>query len=150
MADCKDIEKIQTTKWESIFLREMKILLGSHSSSIWIYPSNASKENLSDSELEQWLGICIYFSISKLPNTRMHWSPQAGKLKKIVSDIMTCNRWEMIKSKFHLVENNSITDHALDKLFKIRPMVNSFREKRVYQWNNILLLMNKWFLSRDS
>ena len=59
----------------------------------------------------------------------MYWSPQAGKLRNIVSDIMTCNRWEMIKSKFHLVDNNSITDHALDKLFKIRPMVNSLREK---------------------
>ena len=34
--------------------------------------------NITTEELEQWLEIAIYFSISKLPNTRMHWSKQPG------------------------------------------------------------------------
>ena len=34
--------------------------------------------NITTEELEQWLGIAIYFSINKLPNIRMHWSKQLG------------------------------------------------------------------------
>ena len=39
--------------------------------------------NITTEELEQWLGIAIYFSISKLPNTRMHWSKQLGSFRSV-------------------------------------------------------------------
>ena len=30
--------------------------------------------NMSVAEFEQWLGLCMYFSISKISNTRLHWN----------------------------------------------------------------------------
>ena len=52
--------------------------------------------NITTEELEQWLGIAIYFLISKLPNTRMHWSNQVGSFRSVVADVMSRNRWEEI------------------------------------------------------
>ena len=30
--------------------------------------------NLNQNELEQWLGLCLYFSIFKISSTKLHWS----------------------------------------------------------------------------
>lgn len=81
-------------------------------------------------ELEQWFGLCVYFSISKLPNTRMHWSNQLGPLRDIASDVMSRNRWEEIKSKLHMVDNSTLDPNMSnnkDKLFKVRPMIDCLR-----------------------
>ena len=80
--------------------------------------------NVNIKELKQWLGVSIYFSISKLPNTRMHWSKQLGSYPEIVADVMSRNKWEEIKSKFHMVDNTTLDLNTPDKLFKIRPMVD--------------------------
>ena len=77
-------------------------------------------------ELEQWLGICIYFSLSKLSNTRQHWSSSIN-LSPITS-IMSRNRWELIKSKFHLVNNDDVVNSS-DKMIKVRPLVDHLRSK---------------------
>ena len=83
--------------------------------------------NITTEELEQWLGIAIYFSISKLPNTRMHWSKQLGSFRSVVADVMSRNRWEEIKSKLHMVDNSTLDSNKPDKLFKVRPMVDHLR-----------------------
>ena len=85
--------------------------------------------NVNIKEMEQWLGVSVYFSISKLPNTRMHWSKQLGSYREVVADVMSRNRWEEIKSKFHMVDNTTLDLNTPDKLFKIRPMVDYLREK---------------------
>ena len=79
--------------------------------------------------MEQWLGVSIYFSTSKLPNIRMHWSKQLGSYREVVADFMSRNRWEEIKSKFHMEDNKTLDLNTLDKLFEIRPMVDYLREK---------------------
>ena len=83
-------------------------------------------------ELEKWLGLCIYFSISKLPNIRMHWSTQLGPLSEIASEVMSRNRWEEIKSRLHIVDNSTLDPNPSnnkDKLFKVRPLVGHLRSK---------------------
>ena len=77
--------------------------------------------NVNPNELEQWLGLCIHFSISKLPNVIMHWSNSLGILNGGVSEIMSRNRWEDIKSNLHMVDNSTLNcNDNTDKLFKIR------------------------------
>ena len=83
--------------------------------------------NVNKQELEQWLGIAVYFSISKLPNTRMHWSKEIGRLSNIVAETMSRNRWEEIKSKLHMVDNSTLDPNKPDKLFKVRPTVEHLR-----------------------
>ena len=67
--------------------------------------------------MKRWLGVSIYFSISELPNTRMHWSKQLGPYREVVADVMNRNRWEEIKSKFHMVDNTTLGINTLYKLF---------------------------------
>ncbi|KAK3889423.1 hypothetical protein Pcinc_006587 [Petrolisthes cinctipes] len=78
------------------------------------------------SQMEQWLGLCLHMSLSKLPYTRLHWSG----LDETVASIMSRDRWEQIKSKLHLVDNT--TYDGTDKVFKVRPLIdhlrNSFRQ----------------------
>ena len=80
--------------------------------------------NITTEELEQWLGIEIYFLISKLPNTRMHWSKQLGSFQSVVADVMSRNRWEEIKLKLHMVDNSTLDSNKPDNLFKVWPMVD--------------------------
>ena len=53
----------------------------------------------------------------------MHWSHHLGAMRGVA---VSRNRWESIKSNFHMVENNTVRED--DKLFKVRPMVD-LREK---------------------
>lgn len=78
------------------------------------------------SELEQWLGLCLYMSISKIPNTRLHWS-RFSVGNENVSSAMSRDRWEEIKMKFHLVDNSQLD--LQDKLSKVRPLLDHLRAK---------------------
>ncbi|XP_068215341.1 uncharacterized protein [Palaemon carinicauda] len=102
-------------------------------SNLYAIQKNPNKPlNVDRSELEQWLGLSIYFSLSKLPNIRMHWSTQLGPLREIAADVMSRNRWEEIKSKFHMADNSILDSNPRgnrDKLFKVRPLFDKLRSK---------------------
>ena len=81
--------------------------------------------NLSVSELEKYIGICMYMSVVKLPRTRYYWKNEIHVPE--VTDYMSRRRWEGIKSYLHFTDNTQITEirpSNFDKLFKIRPFVN--------------------------
>ena len=80
---------------------------------------------LSKDELEIWLGLTFIFSLSKISNSRLHWSQDFSNDKYI--HLMARRRWEDIKSSLHLVDNTKI-DPA-DKISKIRPLVEHLRAK---------------------
>ena len=80
--------------------------------------------SLTQVELEQSLGIVFYMSIVKLPRARFYWNPQVHIPK--VSDAMQLKRFEEIKSKLHLHNNEIRLD---DKIAKVRPILNCFRDK---------------------
>lgn len=112
------------------FLTEEFLDVFVEQSNLYSVQKNPNKPlNVSRHEMEQWLGLCMYFSISKLPNTRMHWSMQLGYHRENVADIMSRNRWEEIKSKLHMVDNTTLDPNANDRLFKVRPMVDHLRTK---------------------
>ena len=81
--------------------------------------------NLNQIELEQCLGICFYFSIFKISSTKLHW-PTCMSQDKITS-LMTRDRFQQIKSNFHLVDNSK--KDPKDKLFKIKPLVEYLKKK---------------------
>ena len=80
---------------------------------------------LDQNELEQWLGLCLYFSISKISNTKLQWSKPMAQ--EIVTSAMTRDRFQQIKSNFHLVDNS--TRDPSDKIFKVRPLIDHLRKK---------------------
>ena len=74
---------------------------------------------------ERWLGLCLYFSISKISNTRLHWN--ANFLNDTVNRVMSRDRWLTIKANLHF-SNNENTDHR-DKIYKIRPLYDKLKIK---------------------
>ncbi|XP_045107338.1 piggyBac transposable element-derived protein 3-like [Portunus trituberculatus] len=81
--------------------------------------------SLTCSEFEQWLGCSFFMSVSKIPNTRLHWSSYT--MSDAVSSVMSRNRWEEIKSHLHLVNNNTID--KTDKLCKVRMLVDHLKQE---------------------
>ena len=71
--------------------------------------------NLSLSELEQWMDMCMYFSLNKIPNTVLHWS--LNFRNNAVVDIMSRDCWTKIKANLHLTDNQNIDPG--DPLYKI-------------------------------
>jgi len=80
---------------------------------------------LTRSELEQFIGCCMYTSIFKLPRSRMYWS--LNTTVESIAGIMSRQRWEQIKSNLHFNNNDnmpSLTNPDRDKLFKLRPLID--------------------------
>ncbi len=80
---------------------------------------------LSREELEQWLGLSVWFSLYKITDTHLH-SSQDMKNDKFTG-VMTCDRWEEIKTNIHFVDNSEPPGD--DKIAKIRPFVEHLRNK---------------------
>lgn len=86
--------------------------------------------DLTENELEQFIGTCIYMSIVQLPNARSYWN--SSLRHQLISDVMSCNRWEEIKRFLHFANNNdaiAVGNPGHDKLFKIRPLLSKLREQ---------------------
>lgn len=78
--------------------------------------------------MEQYIGIHFYMSIVKMPSYRMFWSRQTTFT--MVSDTMSRNRFDKLRTYFHLNNNDNIlprdnVNH--DKLFKVRPFIEAVR-----------------------
>nr|XP_027235887.1 piggyBac transposable element-derived protein 3-like [Penaeus vannamei] len=96
-------------------------------SNLYSLQRNANKPfDIDRSELEQWLGLCMIMSVSRIPNTRLHWSCFSVGSEKISSS-MSRDRWEEIKMNLHLTDNSQIDPN--DKLSKIRPLLEHLRSK---------------------
>ncbi|XP_050305075.1 piggyBac transposable element-derived protein 3-like [Anthonomus grandis grandis] len=86
--------------------------------------------NLTDNEIEQFIGMYLYMSIIQLPQARNYWSSHLGH--PAISRVMTCNRWEEIKRFIHFNNNDNFIPRGKpghDKLFKIRPLLERLQER---------------------
>ncbi|XP_070691520.1 piggyBac transposable element-derived protein 3-like [Pempheris klunzingeri] len=88
-------------------------------------PNNALK--LDQNELEQFIGTLVYMSIVHVPRSRMYWSSECRVVQ--VADVMSRDRWGEIKKFIHFNDNSSMAANSDDKLFKIRPIVDSLLQK---------------------
>lgn len=77
--------------------------------------------SLDRNELEQFFGTVLYMSLIQLPRLRLYWSSNCRVAQ--VADIMSRNRWEIIKRAIHFSDNSDMTGNK-DKLKKIR-LLNS-------------------------
>lgn len=85
---------------------------------------------LTTDELEQFLGTVLYMSVYHLPRTRMYWAA-ASRLGH-VADVMSRDRWSEIKRNLHFNDNDNMPrpdDQDRDRLFKIRPIIDSLLPK---------------------
>ncbi|KAK9977037.1 hypothetical protein ABG768_018858 [Culter alburnus] len=80
---------------------------------------------LDQKELEQFIGTVLYMSVIRLPRSRSYWS-KACRVEQ-VADVMPRDRWEEIKHFIHL--NDNTAPNNSDRLFKIRPLIDSLLPK---------------------
>lgn len=66
-------------------------------------------------------------SIVKLPRARMYWSSYIWFHK--IADVMTLQRFEIIKRNLHCNDNQTRPADCKDKLYKIRPIVQMITSK---------------------
>jgi len=78
--------------------------------------------DVTKSEIEQFIGTLFFMSIYGLPRTEMYWGTETRISQ--VADVMSRNRWQGIKTNRHL-NDNSNSDQTTDKLFKLRPFLDS-------------------------
>ena len=84
--------------------------------------------NLTVNELEQWLGILLYMSVVKLPQSRFYWNKIFNCT--FVTNVMSRNRFEEIKKCIHFSDNSKAPkrdEEGFDKLYKIRPLLDKIR-----------------------
>lgn len=76
-------------------------------SNLYAIQQNPNKSfALSSLELEQFLGTLLAMSMVKLSNSRLYWKSKLNC--PIVSEMMSRDRWEEIKSKIHFNDNTQI------------------------------------------
>lgn len=113
-----------------LFTDEMFEYIAEQSNLFGVQKKPEKPPNITKEEIRIFCGICIYMSIIQLPSTRSYWnsSLEFGK----ISGAMTCNRFEEIKRYLHFNDNTLQIPHGqpgFDKLFKIRPFLQKFRER---------------------
>lgn len=80
--------------------------------------------NITEKEIEQFIGILLKMSILNLPSIRHHWGVLGNSS---IYNIMTVNRFEEIKQFIHFNDNTTNTPVSYDKLFKVKPLLDQIR-----------------------
>lgn len=81
--------------------------------------------NVSKEEMERFIAVYIFAAVVWLPSMRMYW--ETGTRVPFIADLMSVNRFEKIRQFFHCNNNQMPTEK--DKLFKVRPVIESVLEK---------------------
>jgi hypothetical protein len=84
--------------------------------------------NTNKNEMEKFLGTHIMAGIVKLPSHRMYWADSTRS--DPFEDVMSRNRFDTMSNYFHINDNDTMKardDPEYDKLFKVRPFVDSFK-----------------------
>ncbi|MEL7307968.1 MAG: hypothetical protein AAGK05_08885, partial [Pseudomonadota bacterium] len=78
-------------------------------------------------EIKTYIGIMILSGYSSVPNRRMYWENQADSRHTLVYESMRRNRFESLMTHIHFADNDKIDFN--DKLYKLRPLINSLNKK---------------------
>lgn len=81
-------------------------------------------------EIRKFVGILLYMSVYKYPNTREYWAENSFEH---IRQTMTRNRFEEIRRFLHFNNNDEIPskkdDPRFDAIYKVRPIVDYFNKR---------------------
>ena len=81
--------------------------------------------NTSCDEIEQFLGIQMLMGFVKMPNYHAYWKTETRF--EMIADVLSHNRYKVIRRYIHSVDNTERDKHKGDKLFKIRTILQMVR-----------------------
>ncbi|KAF2345140.1 PiggyBac transposable element-derived protein, partial [Trinorchestia longiramus] len=80
-------------------------------SNLYSVQNNVNKPfNVTKNEMEQLLGLVMYFSLVKMPDTRMHWYRKLCDFMVVAPSVMSRDRFEAIKKYLHMVDNSNLAN----------------------------------------
>lgn len=83
---------------------------------------------LDKKELKAFLGIIIIMGYNILPSIDLYWSSDPGFRVDEIAEVMTVKRFKKILQCFHLNDNLGQPANITDKLYKLRPLLDSINE----------------------
>nr|XP_031830867.1 piggyBac transposable element-derived protein 4-like [Nomia melanderi]XP_031830868.1 piggyBac transposable element-derived protein 4-like [Nomia melanderi]XP_031830869.1 piggyBac transposable element-derived protein 4-like [Nomia melanderi] len=95
-------------------------------------------------ELKKWFGLIIIMGLIRKGKLIDYWSTNPVIETPIFSKVMSRNRFRQILSCLHFSDNDNMPGNA-DRLFKIQPIVNHFKQK----FNDVYKPMQKLLLEED-
>ena len=96
-----------------------------------------SFERVTATELLAYFGLCVAMSMHRLPNIRDYWSRDWILGVPSLAKTMTVARFETVTRYLHLNDNSKMPARdspGFDKLFKLRPFLNSIRANFLSQY----------------
>lgn len=123
--------------WEEVYFRDCITasdvfikLLGNIISDITfqtnLYATQNNKTlNITENEILAFIGLNFLMGYHILPNVESYWSSTSDLKFELVPETMSRNRFQAILSNLHLNDNALIPKNNTDKLYKVRPFVES-------------------------
>ncbi|KAG8239836.1 hypothetical protein J437_LFUL011462 [Ladona fulva] len=95
-----------------------------------IYALQKSGKNLKPTnsfEIKTLIGLHIVMGCLIYPRVRMYWDAIVGM--NLFRESMTRDRFFQLRSNLHLVNNLELPSKCTDKMFKVRPLILSIRQR---------------------
>lgn len=112
------------------FTTDLKDKIVEESNSYATQNNISNPVSISRTDFNKYLGILIYSSVAKFPNTKSYWSNKYGY--DPIRTTMPQKTFIKISNAIHFNSNDGFLpkDHPQhDKLYKIRPVIESLRER---------------------
>ncbi|XP_033946515.1 piggyBac transposable element-derived protein 3-like [Pseudochaenichthys georgianus] len=92
------------------------------------FQKNGTSINTNTKEIEKLIGMYLKMGLVQMSGVRMYW--ETDTRYSPVSDVMARNRFQYLLTSLHFVNNLTVSEmEKKDKLWKVRPWLNTFREK---------------------
>ncbi|KAK0151520.1 Valine--tRNA ligase [Merluccius polli] len=92
------------------------------------FQAHGTSINTTAKEIEKMLGMYLKMGLVQMAGTRMYWETETRYSP--VADVMPRNRFQSLLTSLHFVNNMTVSEtEKKDKLWKLRPWLDSFREK---------------------
>lgn len=90
------------------------------------YSVQKTHKNITDNEIEQYIGILLHMGVVQMSDYRMFW--QTNTRYSPIADILPRSSFDQIKSNFHICENRNISqDEDCVRLFRVRNLYDHVR-----------------------
>ncbi|CAI6369783.1 unnamed protein product [Macrosiphum euphorbiae] len=94
-----------------------------------LYATQNNKNlKLTEKELYAFLGINFCMGYNKLPSYKLYWNTSEDLHVRSISKAMSRDRFLEILSNIHVNDNANLPNNNKDKLYKLRPMIDTLNK----------------------
>lgn len=106
-----------------------------YQSNLYITQTERRVSMITKTELYGFLGINMVMGYHAVPSWKDYWKTDPDLQVPFISDVMPRNRFSQILSNIHINDNYAIPADNKDKLYKLRPLIDSLNHNFVQLYN---------------